>query len=65
LHAAEVEPLLLRTARPAARAGADAVPSVSACDALAVLSAAVRCDADAPTERAAHAGAAVESLETY
>ena len=65
LHAAEVESLLLRTARPAGRAGPDSVPTVSACDALAALSAAVRCDADESPERAAHAGAAVEALEPY
>jgi subtilisin family serine protease len=65
LHAAEVESLLLRTARPAGRAGPESVPTVSACDALAALSAAVRCDADESPERAAHAGAAVEALEPY
>ncbi|HKX99254.1 MAG TPA: S8 family serine peptidase [Steroidobacteraceae bacterium] len=63
LHAAEVESLLLRTARPAGRAGAGSVPAVSACDALAALSATVRCDAVEPPGRAAHAAAAIEALE--
>lgn len=60
LHAGDVESLLLRTARPAERADADTGRTVSACDALAELSAAVHCDADAPPERAAQAGVAVE-----
>ena len=55
LHAAEIESLLLRTSRPVGRAGADYRMLVSACDALAELSSAIRCGADDRPERAASA----------
>jgi subtilisin family serine protease len=64
-RAADIEPLLMRTARPVAGPGSGATRTVSACDALAALSADVRCDIDTPLERAARAGAPVEMLETH
>jgi hypothetical protein len=64
LRADDIESLLLRTARPAGRIASDSARTVSACDALAQLSAVVRCDDDARVERAAQAAAPIDALET-
>ena len=55
LHAADVERLLLRTARAVTGTGAGSLRVVSACDALATLSGAIRCGSDEPAERAVRA----------
>ena len=53
LHASDIESLLVRTSRPVGRGGADDRMEVSACDALAELSSAIRCGVDDRPERAA------------
>jgi subtilisin family serine protease len=55
LRAPDIESLLLRTSRPVARSGAGPAKVVSACDALAQLSSAIRCGADIQRARAAGA----------
>jgi len=55
LHASAIESLLVRTSRPVGRDGAEYRMVVSACDALAELSSAIRCAADDHSERAASA----------
>jgi subtilisin family serine protease len=57
LHASDIESLLVRTSRPVGRGGADNRMVVSACDALAELSSAIRCGADDRPERAASTAA--------
>jgi Subtilase family len=63
MHAADVERLLVRTSRPVARKGAGSLRVVSACDALATLSIAIRCDGDEIAERAARAKTQANPLE--
>ncbi len=55
LRASDIESLLVRTSRPVGRDGADYRMVVSACDALAELSSAIRCGADDTPTRAASA----------
>ena len=55
LQASDIESLLVRTSRPVGRDGADYRMVVSACDALAELSSAIRCGADDTPTRAASA----------
>jgi subtilisin family serine protease len=65
LRASEIERLLVRTSRPAGRGGPDYRRVVSACDALAELSSAIRCGSDDRPERAASAVTRTGSLETH
>ncbi len=65
LHAADVERLLVRTSRPVARKGAESLRVVSACEALATLSSAIRCDGDETSGRAARAEIQANPLETH
>ena len=55
LRASDIESLLVRTSRPIGRNGADHRKVVSACDALAELSSAIRCSADDSPSRAVSA----------
>ena len=64
LHASDIEALLVRTSRPVAHDGADDRMEVSACDALAELSSAIRCGAVNRREHAAGT-AATPALEPH
>ena len=65
LRAADVEPLLARTSRPVGRDGERGRMLVSACGALAELSAAVECTAAAVPRRAAKVTPESRPLETH
>lgn len=64
LRTSDIEPLLVRTSRPAGQGGPDDRMVMNACDALAELSSAVHCNENASPERAVRATTPRAALET-